>query len=84
MFFIPITDSREILPPYRNHPWTIENVKEIIYGRQINHIDADTHFQLKSEIVSTQNVILVFGMNGVIKGLLCCDGKMQKGAKDTV
>ena len=64
MFFIPITDSREILPPYRNHPWTIENVKEIIYGRQINHIDADTHFQLKSEIVSTQNVILVFGMNG--------------------
>lgn len=64
VFFIPITDSREILPPYRNHPWTIENVKEIIYGRQINHIDADTHFQLKSEIVSTQNVILVFGMNG--------------------
>ena len=65
VFFIPITDSRGILPPYRNHSWTIENVKEIIYGKQINHISADTYFQLKSETVSTQNVILVFGMNGV-------------------
>lgn len=65
VFFIPITDSREILPPYRNHFWTIENVKEIIYGKQINHISADTYFQLKSEIVYTQNVILVFEMNGV-------------------
>lgn len=64
-FFIPITDSREILPPYRNHSWTIENVKEIIYGKQINHISADTYFQLKSEIVSTQNVVLVFEMSGL-------------------
>lgn len=65
VFFIPITDSREILPPYRNHSWTIENVKEIIYGKQINHISADTYFQMKSEIVSTQNVILVFEMSGL-------------------
>lgn len=62
-FFIPITDSREILPPYRNHSWTIENVKEIIYGKQINHISAGTYFQLKNEIVSTQNVVLIFEMN---------------------
>lgn len=64
VFFIPITDCRGILPPYRNHSWTIENVKEIIYGKQINHISVDTYFQLKSEIVSTQNVILVFEMRG--------------------
>ena len=64
-FFVPITDSREILPPYRNHPWSVENVKEIIYGKQINHISADTYFQLKSEIVSTQNIVLVFEMNGL-------------------
>lgn len=65
LFFIPITDSREILPPYHNHTWTIENVKEIIYGKQINHISTETYLQLKKEIVSTQNVILVFEMNVV-------------------
>ena len=64
VFFIPITDSRGILPPYRNHSWTIENVKEIIYGKQINHISVDTYLQLKREIVSTQNVIIVFEMRG--------------------
>ena len=65
LFFIPITDSREILPPYHNHSWTIENVKEIIYGKQINHISTETYLQLKKEIVSTRNVILVFEMKVV-------------------
>lgn len=65
VFFIPITDSREILPPYHDYSWTIENVKEIVYGKQINHISTDTYLQLKKEIVSTRNVILVFEMNVV-------------------
>lgn len=65
VFFIPITDSREILPPYHDYSWTIENIKEIIYGKQINHISTDTYLQLKQEIVSTRNVILVFEMNVV-------------------
>ncbi len=64
-FFIPITDNREILPPYRNHPWTVESVREIIYGLQISHISSETFFKLKEQRVSTQDVILVFGMNTV-------------------
>ena len=65
VFFIPIIDSRGILPPYNNHAWTIENVKEIIYGKQINHISTEIYLQLKKEIVSTRDVILVFEMNVV-------------------
>lgn len=65
-FFIPIIDNRGILPPYRNHPWTIENIKEIIYGEQINHISAETYKQLTNEIVSTQNVVLVFEMKSKV------------------
>ena len=63
-FFIPIIDNRGILPPHRNHPWTTENIKDIVYGEQINHISPETYKYLKCEIVSTQNVILVFEMNG--------------------
>lgn len=64
-FFIPIIDNRGILPPYRNHPWTCETIKEIVYGKQINHISSETYKKLTSEIVSTQNVILVFEMKGL-------------------
>lgn len=65
VFFVPITDTREILPPYRGHPWTVEDVRDIVYGKQIDHISCDTYQGIRNEKVSTQDVILVFGMNGV-------------------
>ena len=65
VFFIPITDTREILPPYRGHQWTVDNVKAIVYGKQIDHISYDTYQRIRNEKVSTQDVILVFGMHGV-------------------
>ena len=64
VFYIPITDTRDILPPHRGHVWSIENVKNIIYGNQVEHICSDTFQQLQKEVVSTQNCILVFGING--------------------
>lgn len=63
-FFIPIIDSRGILPPCRGHSWTIENVKSIIYGKQIDHISQTTFHRISTETVSTRNCILVFGING--------------------
>jgi len=64
VFFIPIEDTREILPPHRGHPWTINNVKDILYGKQIDHISAETYQSINNEMISTQNTVLVFGMKG--------------------
>lgn len=62
VYYIPIIDNREILPPYRGHPWTINHVKNIICGKQIDHISYETYQSIKEEKVATQNIILIFGM----------------------
>jgi len=65
VFYIPIVDSRGILPPYRGYSWSVKQVKDIIYGNQIEHISLETFQRIKSEIVSTQDFVLVFGMSVV-------------------
>ena len=61
IFFIPITDSRGILPPHRGYQWTEAEVQNIIYGEQIKHISDDTFQSIKNTIPKTQNVILLSG-----------------------
>ena len=62
VFYIPISDCRGILPPHRGHEWTIQDIRNIVYAPQIEHLSASTFQQLKSVVPMTQNVILVFGM----------------------
>lgn len=62
VFYIPVTDTRGILPPHRGYQWTANEVRNIIYGKQIEHISDDTYQSIKCVVPRTQNVILVFGM----------------------
>lgn len=62
IYYIPISDCREILPPHKGFAWTGKEICDIVYGKQINHID-DNVFRLITSIESTtQSVILVFGI----------------------
>ena len=62
VFYIPVTDSRGILPPHRGYQWASDEVQNIIYGKQIKHISDETFQAIKSMVPKTQDVILVFGM----------------------
>jgi len=62
VYFIPISDSRGILPPHRGYRWTSQDIKNIVYAPQVEHISVDTFQRIKETIPKTQNVILVFGM----------------------
>lgn len=62
VFYIPISDSREILPPTRGYKWTASDIQNIVYGDQIEHIHNDSFQMLKNCIPKTQNIILLFGM----------------------
>ncbi len=62
VFYIPITDSRGILPPHKGFSWSADCVKNIVFGKRIEHIDDDTYSQIKTIIPKTQDLILVFGM----------------------
>lgn len=63
VFHIPITDTRDIVPPYRGHPWTTKDVQNIVFGKQIEHISSDTYKHVISQKVVTQNVAIVFTMS---------------------
>lgn len=62
VFFIPITDNRDIIPPHRGYSWSVDDVRDIICGKQIDHVSLETYEHIKFESVSTQDVILVFLM----------------------
>lgn len=63
IFYIPIIDSRGILPPHRGYTWTKKDIQNIVYGKQISHIDDETFNKLKLRHLKRQTVILVFGMH---------------------
>lgn len=62
VYYIPITDSREILPPHMGYAWTPQEIKNIIYAPQIEHISKESLEKTKTIIPQTQNIILVFGL----------------------
>lgn len=62
IYYIPIMDSRGILPPHKGFKWSSKEVRNIVYGNKIEHISNETFEQLKTIIPKTQNLILVFGM----------------------
>lgn len=61
-YHIPITDSRGILPPHRGYKWTANEVRNIVYGRQIGHISDDTFRQLKIIVPKRHDLVLLFTM----------------------
>lgn len=70
VYFIPISDSRGILPPYRGHSWSAQDIKNIIYAKQIEHVSVDTFQRIKNTIPKTQNVLLVFGMKSEMSNVV--------------
>lgn len=61
-YFLPIFDSREIIPPHRGYKWTAQDIKNIVYAKQVEHISGETFQKLKNTFPKMQNVILAFGM----------------------
>ncbi len=80
VFYIPIIDSRGILPPHRGYSWTERDIKNIVYAPQIEHISSHTFQKLSSIVPKTQDVILIFGLqseqvNCVFSAKIKCKNK---------
>lgn len=61
--YVPITDARGIIPPTKGKEWTGDNVIEIVYGKQINHISHESFEKLSNYEIKTNKLILAFGIN---------------------
>lgn len=64
IFYIPITNCRGILPPHRGYNWTADTIRDIVSGKQIDHISRDTYKTMRGINAKTQDIVLVFGMHG--------------------
>ena len=65
-YYIPIIDNRGILPPIKGKEWSTDDILNIIYGRQINHISHEAFEFISKEQIKGSRLILSFGM--VIEG----------------
>ena len=80
VFYIPIIDSRGILPPHRGYSWTEGDIRNIVYAPQIEHVSSQTFQELSSIVPKTQDIILVFGLqservNCVFSAKIKCKNK---------
>ena len=59
-YFIPVHDSRRVIPPTLGSPWTILEIIQIIRGKKISNIEHDTYERIKTESIKAKKVGLVF------------------------
>ena len=84
-YYIPLIDNRGILPPHRGYEWTAETIKNIIYGKQIEHISDETYKYLLSANSKTQNVLIVFGMKNISSECyFCVEIRFKSSQKGTL
>ncbi|RHM55824.1 ThiF family adenylyltransferase [Mitsuokella sp. AF33-22] len=62
-YLIPISDKRNIIPPYRKNPWSIKNIQHILADVAIDHISPDIYKKLKRITSSKRNIWFVFSMH---------------------
>lgn len=62
VYYIPITDSRGVLPPHKGFQWTAKEVQNLVYGKQIDHIGDDSYRMLKATIPKRHELILLFSL----------------------
>ncbi len=60
--YLPIIDNRGILPPTKDHPWTKEQIVEIICSDVTNHISLESFRQLGSMQIKYDTLDIVFEM----------------------
>lgn len=80
-YYIPISDCRGILPPHRGHFWTVQDVRNIVYAKQIEHISDETYSALKNTYSNTRTNILVFGMHSNVMNIVFAVKLICKHAK---
>lgn len=60
--FIPLVDSRYILPPKKGYHWGISEISELLCGNKVSHITRETFLQLQNTKIKTNVIYFVFKM----------------------
>lgn len=61
--YIPIIDSRDIIPPIEGRPWTGKQINRIINSYDIQRISTESFNEIVSMSYSKKSILLVFKLN---------------------
>ncbi len=78
--FLPITDSREIVPPTATHPWSAKEIKDIIQGIKYQRISNSAYEEIKSTEFHKKEIMLIFKLNEYCFGCLVKFSDSQKNS----
>ena len=59
-FLIPITNKRNIIPPTKASPWTVENILDILRNPQISKIASEVYEELSQTVIRNKKIDLFF------------------------
>ncbi len=70
VLFLPILDTRNILPPLPDKPWGASNILDIICNDQFNRIDFDMYKEVVDMSYARQTIILIFKLEKIYFGCI--------------
>jgi len=63
VLFLPIIDTRSIVPPLPGKPWGAKEINNIVCGLEYQHISADAYREIVATSYSHKEIIFVFKLN---------------------
>ena len=68
VLYLPIRDSRGIVPPTKNRPWGAAEINEIINGLNYSHIDDEAYVEISGYSYKFKSILIVFKLKSYIFG----------------
>ncbi len=63
VLYIPIQDSRELIPPLGGNPWTEKELCNLLFCPNYQRISSESYKELVSKTYSRDTILLVFKLN---------------------
>lgn len=76
--FLPIIDSRELLPPLKSSKWGADQINDIIQGVKFNRISEEAYNEIKNLEFHKKEILLVFKLNNYCFGCMIKFSNSQK------
>ena len=70
VLFLPIIDSRELIPPLPAKPWSSKQIIDIIDGLKYQRISDEAYDEIKNTEFHKKQIFLVFKLNKICFGCL--------------
>lgn len=70
VLYLPLLDTRDIIPPIKQQPWTSTQINDIVNGAKYQRISAEAYQMIKTTSYSKKEIVLVIKLNNYYLGCI--------------